>query len=72
MPDTANRHGRFQFQSNRFGYLAVTPVDGVADQLDRGEPLLTLEEAQKRLETLDDAYGRRIVVVSETVSWGDV
>lgn len=65
-------YGRFQNRGTRFGYLVVTPVDGVADQLDRGEPLLDLDTAKARLATRDGALGPRIVVVTQSIAWGEV
>jgi hypothetical protein len=65
-------YGRFTNRGTRFGYLAITPVDGVADQLDRGEPLLDLDSAKARLATLDGALGPRIVVVTQSIAWGEV
>ena len=53
----------------RKGFLVVTSVDGVADQMGRSEPLLDLGEAQQRLARADGALGPRIVEVTEVVSW---
>lgn len=54
------------------GYFVVTAFDGVADHIDRGEPLLTQEEATARHARADQALNPRIVRMEMQVQWLDM